>query len=67
MTADANNSTLSRRGMFIINNLTINKYQNCIIALGRSRCRWEDCIRMDLKEIGANTRNWVDSPHDRDY
>ena len=26
---------------------------------GRSRCRWEDNVRMDLKEIGINTRNWV--------
>ena len=25
--------------------------------LGRPRCRWEDNIRMDLKEIGINTRN----------
>ena len=23
--------------------------------------------RMDLKEIGINTRNWVDSAQDRDY
>ena len=22
---------------------------------------------MDLKEIGINTRNWVDSSHDRDF
>ena len=28
--------------------------------LGRSRHRLEDNIRMDLKEIGINTRNWVD-------
>ena len=28
---------------------------------------WEDSIRMDLKEIGINTRNWVDSAQDRDY
>ena len=27
----------------------------------------EDNIRMDLKEIGINTRNWVDSTQDRDY
>jgi len=26
-------------------------------SLGRPRCRWEDNIRMDLKEIGINTRN----------
>ena len=32
--------------------------------LGRS---WEDNIRMDLKEIGINTRNWVESTQDRDY
>jgi hypothetical protein len=35
--------------------------------LGRPRHRWEDNIRMDLKEIGINTRNWVDSAQDRDY
>jgi hypothetical protein len=29
--------------------------------------RWEDNIRMDLKEIGINTRNWVDSAQDRYY
>ena len=29
--------------------------------LGRPRCRWEDNIRMSLKEIDINMRNWVDS------
>ena len=29
--------------------------------LGRPRRRWEDNIRMDLKEISIKTRNWVDS------
>ena len=29
--------------------------------------RWEDNIRMDLKETGINTRNWVESAQDRDY
>ena len=33
--------------------------------LGRPRGRWEDNIRMDLKGIGINTRNWVDSAQDR--
>ena len=28
--------------------------------LGRPRHRRENNIRMDLKEIGINTRNWVD-------
>ena len=35
--------------------------------LARPRRRWEDNIRMDLKEIGINKRNWVDSAQDRDY
>ena len=35
--------------------------------LGRPRRRWEDNIRMDLKVIGINTRNWVDSAQDMDY
>ena len=35
--------------------------------LGRPRHRWENNIRMDLKEIGMNTRNWVDSAQVRDY
>ena len=34
--------------------------------LGRSWRRCEDNITMDLKEIGINTRNWVDSAQDRD-
>ena len=37
------------------------------ILLGRPRHTWEDNIRIDLKEIGINTRNWVDSSQDRDY
>jgi hypothetical protein len=35
--------------------------------LGRHRQRWEGNIRMDLKQIGINTRNWVDSTQDRGY
>ena len=35
--------------------------------LGRPRPRWENNIRMDLKEIGVNTRNRVDSNQDKDY
>ena len=34
---------------------------------GFPRCRWEDHIRMNLKEIGINMRNWVNSVLDRDY
>ena len=35
--------------------------------LGMPRYRWEDSIRMDLKEIGVNTRNWLDLAQSRDY
>jgi hypothetical protein len=35
--------------------------------LGRPRCRWENNIRKDLKEIGINTRIWVDLAQDKDY
>ena len=35
--------------------------------LGRPRRRWVDNIRMGLKEIDINTRNWVDSTQDRDF
>ena len=35
--------------------------------LGRPRRTWEENIRIDRKEIGINTRNWVDSAQDKDY
>ena len=35
--------------------------------LGRPWRRWENNIIMDLKGIGINTRNWIDSAQDRDY
>ena len=36
-------------------------------TLRRPRRRLEDNITIDLKGIGINTRNWVDSAQDRDY
>ena len=36
-------------------------------SLGRPRRRWEGIIRIDLKEIGINTRKWVDSAKNREY
>ena len=36
-------------------------------SLGRPRRRWEDNIKINLKEIGINMRNWVDPTQDRDY
>ena len=36
-------------------------------SFGRSRRRWEDNIRIDLKEIGINAGKCVDSAQDRNY
>jgi hypothetical protein len=34
--------------------------------LGRPRCRWEDNIRMDLKEVGCGGMDWIGLAQDRD-
>ena len=36
------------------------------LIVKRSWRRWEDDIKMEIKEIGVNTRNWVGSTQDRD-
>jgi hypothetical protein len=33
--------------------------------LGRPRRRWEDNIKMDLREAGINGANWIRLAHDR--
>ena len=35
-------------------------------SVGMSRRRWQDSMKMDVKEIGVNTKNWLDSAQDRD-
>jgi hypothetical protein len=34
--------------------------------LGRDRCRWEDNIKMDLRETGCGGMDWIDLAQDRD-
>jgi hypothetical protein len=34
--------------------------------LERSRHRWEDSIKMDLREIGIDGTNWIQLAQDRD-
>jgi hypothetical protein len=34
--------------------------------LERSRCRWVDNIKMDLREIGWDGIDWIDLAQDRD-
>ena len=34
--------------------------------LGRSKLRWEDYIKMDLREVGCDPGDWIDLAEDRD-
>ena len=34
--------------------------------LGRPRRRWEDNIKMDLREVGCDRRDWIGLAEDRD-
>jgi len=34
--------------------------------VGRSRCRWEDNIKMDLQEVECGGMDWIDIAQDRD-
>ncbi|KAJ4426744.1 hypothetical protein ANN_26543 [Periplaneta americana] len=36
------------------------------IPLGRPRRRWEDDIKMDLREVGYDDRDWINIAQDRD-
>jgi len=36
------------------------------ILLGRPRYRWEDNIKMDLREVGCGGMNWIELVQDRD-
>ena len=34
--------------------------------LGMPRCRWEDNIKTDLREVGCDPRDWIAHAEDRD-
>jgi hypothetical protein len=34
--------------------------------LGRPRRRWEDNIKMDIREVGWEDMNWIELAQDRD-
>ena len=34
--------------------------------MGRPRRRWEDNIKMDLKEVGCGVMDWIELAQDRD-
>ena len=35
--------------------------------IGRTTLRWEKSVRMHLKELHTNERNWIDCAQDSDY
>jgi hypothetical protein len=35
--------------------------------LGRPGCRWEDNVKLDLREIGWGGMDWIDLTEDRDH
>jgi hypothetical protein len=51
---------MGRRGM-------VGKPEGKRPLLGRPRRRWEDNIRMDLREIGWGDMDWIDLAQDRDH
>jgi hypothetical protein len=36
------------------------------ISLARRRCRWQNYIKMDLRETGRGDMDWIDLTQDRD-
>ena len=34
--------------------------------LGRSKCKWEDNIKMELQEVGCDGKDWIELAQDRD-
>jgi hypothetical protein len=51
-----------RRGVYRV---LVGKYDGKR-PLGRPRHRWEDNIKMDLKEVGFGGMDWIELPQDRD-
>ena len=35
--------------------------------IGRQRCRWEDDIKMDLREVACDPGDWLYIAQDRDH
>ena len=69
---DGQNNNKSRRFKWANNVARIEKGRNAFkIVTGKPTRKiplgWEDNITMNLKEIGFNTGNWVDSVQDRVY
>ena len=46
---------------------TMRNFIICIFHLIKPNGRWEANIRVNLKEIGVSTRNWINLAQNRDY
>ena len=44
----------------------LSKFLTGKLTRKRPRCVWEDNVRMNLRDISNNTRNWTDSAQDRE-
>jgi hypothetical protein len=42
-----------------------NNFGFVFLSLGRPRRRWEDNIKLDLREIGIDGANWIQLAQDR--
>jgi hypothetical protein len=43
-----------------------NAYRILVGKPEKPRCRWVDNIKMDLREIGCGSMDWIDLTQDRD-
>jgi hypothetical protein len=44
-----------------------NYFRHCLVSeIGRPRRRWEDNIKMDLREVGCGGADWIDLAQNRD-
>jgi len=34
--------------------------------VGRTRCRWEDNLKLDLQDVGCGGMDWIELAQDRD-
>ena len=51
----------------IIRNLKLRRLRWAVhVPLGRPRRIWEDNIKMDLREVGLDSRDWIALAEDRD-
>jgi hypothetical protein len=62
---ERNNSPLNFSGILRLFKILIGKNEGKR-PLGRTRCRWEDNIKTDLREIGLEDMDWIHLVEDRD-